>query len=264
MNPKYRLFILLIIASLAVVLLYHSDWIDRKRMYWTALHSDLSADNCLTGVWQWMMYDDTNLHTSWLESVAKDHKNKWARSKALKVLAINYSNTSKQVLANALSNDPSYDVRATVAEAIGKTGDSHFITNLFECLRTDTHYYPRCCAADSLGVLGDRNIAAQLIDAYTNELNRTAQQHIIGALVVGGPNATDTLVDALRNNTNILVRHQAAYVLYLIGDQKSLDALQFATKNDDKTVTMWTTRAIEKIEKSVQQGRSRVPTGALR
>lgn len=252
MRTKYRLIILLIIASLAVVLLYHSDWIDRKRMHWTALHSDLTADSCLTGVWEWIMHD-ANLHTTWLESVAKNHGNKWARSKALKVLAINYRTTSKEILAHALSNEPSYDVRATVAEAIGKTGDSSFTTNLFECLRTDTHYYPRCSAADSLGVLGDRNITDQLIAAYSNEINGTAQQHIIGALAVGGPAATDTLLDALRNNTNVLVRHHAAYVLYRTGDPKSLDALQYATKNDVETVTMWTTRAIEKIEKSNQQ-----------
>jgi HEAT repeats len=259
MRTKYRLIILLIIASLAMVLLYHSDWIDRKRIYWTALHSDLTADNCLLGVWQWIMCD-ADLHTSWLESVAKNHGNKWARSKALKVLASNYRTTSKEILAHALSNDPSYDVRATVAEAIGKTGDSSFITNLFECLRTDTHYYPRCRAAGSLGVLGERNITAQLIAAYTNEQNITVKTYIIGALAVGGPAATDTLIDVLCNNTNVLVRHHAAFVLYRIGDPKSLDALQYATKNDVDTVTMWTTRAIKKIEKSIQQDRSTMPT----
>jgi HEAT repeat protein len=77
-------------------------------------------------------------------------------------------------IANALTSDPSPEVRAKAAESLGKLGDKAATPSLLTAL-ADSNLTVQCSAIKALGHLGDETALPQLLQVLENGATTTRQ-----------------------------------------------------------------------------------------
>jgi HEAT repeat protein len=161
------------------------------------------------------------------------------------------SNLEKARVIKALAtrvHDEESSVRASVAVAMGRIGDSNAITALMELLK-DKDYQVRYAAADALGQIKDRRTTVALVTALAAEPDTgdNAQVAMVRALgLLEDPRATLALTARLKS-AQMYVRRDAATALGQIRDRRAVPALIEALADDHRDVRESAARALGAI-----------------
>lgn len=186
------------------------------------------------------------------------------------------SNLEKSHVIKALStrvHDEESSVRAAVALAMGRIGDSNAITALMELLK-DKDYPVRYAAADALGQIRDRRTTVALITALAAEPDAgdNAQLPMVRALgLLEDPRATPALIARLKSG-QMYVRRDSATALGQVRDRRAVPALIEALGDDHRDVResaagalgeLGDLRALAPLAAALKEGKSPAAAVAL-
>ena len=137
-------------------------------------------------------------------------------------------------------------LRRAAAEGLARTQDSSELSTLEIGAGNDTSEIVRPAFAFALQKLG-RNYIPRLVESLDSE--KTASQ-VADYLLELGPSIAPTLVSHLQDPSPA-IRSNVATVLGVLGDDKTITALQPLTNDKDRGVAQAATRAIDRIKHPV-------------
>jgi HEAT repeat protein len=138
-------------------------------------------------------------------------------------------------LIEALKDEDS-NVRENVAEALGEIGDARAVDALIEALR-DEDSDVRIRVAEALGEIGDARAVEALIEALKDEDSYVRKNSIDVLVEIAKKDlgVVDKLINALKDEDSN-VRENVAWALGEIGDSRAVEALIEALKDEDSDV----------------------------
>jgi len=153
-----------------------------------------------------------------------------ARCFATARLGISGLPAANQALMGLLAGDPHWEVRSSAATGLGRRDGPDVVAALVAALQ-DPSTEVRGTSARALGNVGDASAVQSLAAALRDGSTRREAIEALGML--GGPEATETLVGILRGPPSPL-RHEAAMALGEIGGEAAVSALLEALRDEQK------------------------------
>ncbi|WP_166825759.1 HEAT repeat domain-containing protein [Thalassoroseus pseudoceratinae] len=130
-------------------------------------------------------------------------------------------------LETVLSVDPSTEVRAAAARALGEIADPGSVDSLKKAL--DDEFLVKCQAIIALGTVGDQEVVGDLLDLLT-DLTPEIKYHAAGALgEIGGKRAISP-IRALLEDSNPMVVRGATKALEKLGEPVDLAEVKKARR----------------------------------
>ncbi len=123
--------------------------------------------------------------------------------------------------------------RWRAAEALGKEGDLRAVGPLIEAL-SDEYADVSWLAAKSLGQLGDPEAVPHLLELLKHEDKWNRLGALIGLAGIGDQRAVEPISDLLKNDTEQIVRKEAAKALSRIGGDAAGKALERMKEGEDE------------------------------
>lgn len=154
--------------------------------------------------------------------------------------------------ALALMSDPDDNVRCTAALTLGHLADKEVVPLLCKALSSDSNWQVRRNAAKSLRMHASATDIPALRTALEDEhwqVRKFAAQVLQD---VADNSVLPALVKALSDESSD-VRRDAAIALGNLGNPSALNALQQTLDDPDMDVCVYTKRAIQKLQSSVQE-----------
>lgn len=169
------------------------------------------------------------------------------------VTTLRYLNQVKQCAqAIALLSDSSETVRRSAALTLGHLADTDVVSALCRSLIEDADWQVRRNAAKSLALHADRSAVPALETASSDE-HWQVRKFALQALQKTPDDCTlPTLIQALTDEYSD-VRRDAAIALGTLKNPVALNALQQALDDPDRDVCIYTQRAIQSIQESLQE-----------
>ena len=185
--------------------------------------------------------------------VALNSRSEDVRKSAALALGQIADNRAVGSLAGALQ-DASWDVRRAAATALGRVSSAAALAPLRGALG-DNDLGVRDAAAAGLIRIGKPALET-LVEALEAERWDERRTAAFALGEIGDPDATEPLLEALRNRQDSWLRRNAATALGKIGDDRALSSLQIALNDDDTLVR----EAAGEAMREISAGRTVEPT----
>ncbi|MBM2834222.1 MAG: glpQ 1 [Candidatus Brocadiaceae bacterium] len=177
----------------------------------------------------------------------RTEKDSWVKYDIARALGMPGNQSAVYALINALMKEKNWYVKSACIEALGRIGSDKAMSILFNILITDAGEdaaWARTKAAWALAAIGEKSIPL-LTNALRDNEESTRRRAGWALIKIGNP-SVKLLISSLRE-INKFTRERVAQTLGWIGDERAVNSLLWALKDEEPSVVSAAAWALGRI-----------------
>jgi len=177
----------------------------------------------------------------------RTEKDPWVKYDIARALGMPGNQSAVYALINALMKEKNWYVKSACIEALGRIGSDKAMRVLFDILITDAGEdaaWARTKAAWALAAIGEKSIPL-LTNALRDNEESTRRRAGWALIKIGNP-SVKPLISSLRE-INTFTRERVAHTLGWIGDERAVNSLLWALKDEEPSVVSAAAWALGRI-----------------
>ncbi len=182
-----------------------------------------------------------------LIETVRAEKDSWVKYDIARALGMPGNQSAVYALINALMKEKNWYVKSACIEALGRIGSDKAMSILFNILITDAGEdaaWARTKAAWALAAIGEKSIPL-LTNALRDNEESTRRRAGWALIKIGNP-SVKLLISSLRE-INTFTRERVAQTLGWIGDERAVNSLLWALKDEEPSVVSAAAWALGRI-----------------